>query len=127
MGTAAYMAPEQAVGNPTDQRADLWSVGVVLYEMLTGRGLFRKSDLRSTIYAVVSKEPEPIPGLPGALERVLHKALQKDPEHRYQTADEMIADLEAARGISFRLGSDEATLTQITPPPTPALALRLTA
>jgi serine/threonine-protein kinase len=119
LGTAAYMAPEQALGNPTDQRADLWSVGVVLYEMLTGRGLFRKSDMRSTIYAVVSKEPEPIPGLPGPLERVLHKALQKDPERRYQTADEMIADLEAARGIPFRVDSDDVTLTQITPQPNP--------
>lgn len=122
LGTAAYMAPEQAMGNPTDQRADLWSVGVVLYEMLAGRGLFRKSDLRSTIYAVVSKEPEPIAGLPGPLERALDKALQKDPEHRYQTADEMIADLEAARGIPFRLGSDNPTLTQITPQPSPATA-----
>lgn len=122
LGTAAYMAPEQAMGNPTDRRADLWSVGVVLYEMLTGRGLFRKSDLRSTIYAVVSKEPEPIAGLPGPLDRVLHKALQKDPAHRYQTADEMIADLEAVRGIPFRYGSDSSTLTQITPQPSPATA-----
>jgi len=125
LGTAAYMAPEQAMGNPTDQRADLWSVGVVLYEMITGRGLFRRLDMRSTIYAVVSKEPEPIAGLPGPLQRVLHKALQKDPERRYQTADEMIADLEAARGIPFRLDSDNVTLSQIALEPTAASAMKV--
>ncbi|QNI33836.1 protein kinase [Alloacidobacterium dinghuense] len=119
LGTAAYMAPEQAMGNPADQRADLWSVGVVLYEMLKGRGLFNGSDLRSTIYAVVSKEPEPIPRLPGLLQEVLSKALQKDPERRYQTADEMIAALEAVRGIAFRLGSDDITLSRIGFDPTP--------
>jgi eukaryotic-like serine/threonine-protein kinase len=119
LGTAAYMAPEQAMGNPTDQRADLWSVGVVLYEMLTGRQLFCGADLRSTIYTVLSKEPEPIPGLSGLLERVLKKALQKDPELRYQTADEMIADLEAAQGISFRLGSDDVTSPPIGFDPAP--------
>jgi serine/threonine-protein kinase len=125
LGTAAYMAPEQAMGNPTDQRADLWSVGVVLYEMLTGRGLFRRSDMRSTIYAVVSKEPEPIAGLPGPLDWVLRKALQKDPERRYQTADEMIADLEAARGVPFWLDSDNVTLSQIVPEPTAASAMKV--
>lgn len=125
LGTAAYMAPEQAMGKPTDQRADLWSVGVVLYEMLKGRGLFHGSDLRSTIYAVVSKEPEPIPGLPGRLERVLNKVLQKDPERRYQTADEMTTDLEAARGSALRLGSDDVTLPRIGFDPTPRTAAKV--
>jgi serine/threonine-protein kinase len=101
LGTASYMAPEQAMGQPADARADLWSVGVVLYEMLTGSKPFSGSDLRSTIYAVVSKEPVRIADLAAPLQKVLHKCLQKDPQLRYQTAQEMIADLEAARGAQF--------------------------
>ena len=98
LGTAAYMSPEQATGDPVDDRSDLWSVGVVLYEMLSGRGPFQGTDLRSTIYAVISKEPETISGLSSPLEQILKKALQKDPVQRYQTAMEMIADLNAVRG-----------------------------
>jgi len=109
MGTASYMAPEQALGNAVDHRADLWSTGVVLYEMLAGRPLFRTSDLRSTLYAVISKAPEPIVGLPHALEQVIGKALEKDPQSRYQSAGEMIAGLEAALGAPVSLGGEEAT------------------
>lgn len=97
LGTAAYMSPEQATGEPADERSDLWSVGVVLYEMLSGRRLFEGADLRSTIYAVISREPEAISGLPLPLERILRKSLQKEPNYRYQIAAEMIADLSAAR------------------------------
>jgi len=101
LGTASYMAPEQAMGQPADGRADLWSVGVVLYEMLTGSKPFSGTDLRSTIYAVVSKEPVRISELPTPLKNILHKSLQKDPQLRYQTAQEMIVDLEAARGLRY--------------------------
>lgn len=104
LGTASYMAPEQAMGQPADGRADLWSVGVVFYEMLTGAKPFSGNDLRSTIYAVVSKEPVRIADLPAPLQRILNKSLQKDPQLRYQNAQEMIADLEAVRNVQFRVG-----------------------
>ena len=109
LGTASYMAPEQAMGQPADGRADLWSVGVVLYEMLIGSKPFSGSDLRSTIYAVVSKEPVRIADLPAPLQKVLHKSLQKDPQLRYQDAQEMIADLEAARGLRIPTQSERAS------------------
>jgi serine/threonine-protein kinase len=108
LGTASYMAPEQAMGQPADARADLWSVGVVLYEMLTGSKPFSGSDLRSTIYAVVSKEPVRIADLPAPLKKVLHKCLQKDPQLRYQSAQEMIVDLEAVRAVRFHAASSIA-------------------
>jgi eukaryotic-like serine/threonine-protein kinase len=110
MGTAAYMAPEQAMGQAADGRADLWSVGVVLYEMLSGRPLFRAEDLRSTIVRVISRRPEPIANLRPSLENVLNRALEKEPERRYQNAGEMIADLETAR-VSH-LSSDSIAVTQ---------------
>ena len=122
MGTASYMAPEQASGNAADVRSDIWSAGVVLYEMLAGRSPFRSSDFRSTILAVISKQPEPIAGLPLALERVLAKALEKDPNQRYQSAGEMIAGLEAAlepRTASFTTPSSIGAL-DVTRPPVPS-------
>jgi serine/threonine-protein kinase len=104
LGTASYMAPEQAMGQPADGRADLWSVGVVLYEMLIGEKPFAGNDLRSTIYAVVSKEPMRIADLPRPLQRVLQTSLQKDPLLRYADAQAMIADLEAVHGAPLLAG-----------------------
>jgi len=108
LGTASYMAPEQAMGQPADARADIWSVGVVFYEMLLGGKPFSGNDLRSTIYAVVSKEPSHIADLPQPLQHILIKSLQKDPQLRYQAAQEMIADLDAVKGIRFQIGSETA-------------------
>jgi len=108
LGTASYMAPEQAMGQPADGRADIWSVGVVLYEMLLGSKPFAGNDLRSTIYAVVSKEPSHITDLPQPLQHILNRSLQKDPQLRYQAAQEMIADLDAVKGIHFQAGSEAA-------------------
>jgi tetratricopeptide (TPR) repeat protein len=110
LGTAAYMAPEQALGQGSDQRADLWSLGVVLYEMLAGSRLFRGDDLRSTIYAVLSKDPPPIFGLPGGFQSVLKKTLQKDPALRYQKAEDLIVDLEAARAPASRSVQEQAAV-----------------
>jgi tetratricopeptide (TPR) repeat protein len=121
------MAPEQAMGQATDGRADLWAAGVVLYEMLSGRPLFLGPDLRSTISAVVSKEPAPISVIPSALDRVLRKALQKDPNLRYQSADEMIASLEAVRATTqpqpqAPSGSEDVTLPFV--PVNPSLTVQ---
>ena len=85
LGTAAYMAPEQARGKPTDKRADIWAFGVVLYEMLTGTRAFPGDDVTDTLAAVVRGEPDWTrlpPGLPPTLVLYLKRCLQKDPKQR---------------------------------------------
>src|SRR5262249_43378931 len=74
LGTAAYMAPEQARGRPVDKRADIWAFGVVLYEMLTGRRLFGKESVADTLAAVLSKEPEW--NIPSKVQRLLRSCLE---------------------------------------------------
>jgi serine/threonine protein kinase len=97
MGTLAYMSPEQAAAEPLDARTDVWSLGVVLYELATGRKPFAGRNRRETVNAILSDEPEPAtetdPGLPSELDHILSKALEKDRELRYQTASDMRADL----------------------------------
>jgi len=101
LGTAAYMSPEQARGIPVDSRTDVWSIGVVLYEMLTGRQPFGGDHLAAVAYAVQHVEPESPtrvrPEIPIDLERVVERAMAKDPSGRYQTIDEFLADLEAVQ------------------------------
>jgi hypothetical protein len=85
LGTAAYMAPEQARGKPLDKRADIWAFGVVLYEMLTGRRLFEGETVSDTLIAVATKEPEwtRLPAAPGTnVRRLLRRCLEKDPQRR---------------------------------------------
>ena len=96
MGTAAYMAPEQARGFAADTRSDIWSLGAVLYELLAGKRAFSGTDVLAQVYAVANYEPEPVDGLPPALERVLRKALAKNPEQRYATMHEFAAELRRA-------------------------------
>ena len=111
LGTAAYMAPEQAKGQPVDRRADIWAFGCVLYEMLTGRRVFPGDDVTETLASVVKTEPDwsALPAAtPPAVRRLLARALQKD--HRRRLADmhdarleldEPAADVDAApRGSS---------------------------
>ncbi len=80
-GTAAYMAPEQARGNPVDKRADIWAFGVVLYEMLVGKRPFQGETVSDTLAAVLTREPE-WTGVPPKVERLLRRCLERDPKRR---------------------------------------------
>jgi dienelactone hydrolase len=97
LGTAAYMSPQQARGEELDQRSDIWSFGVVLYEMLTGELPFKGDYEQAVIYAILNEEPEPLARLrqdaPEPLRQIVEKALQKNREERYATASELLRDL----------------------------------
>ena len=99
MGTLPYMSPEQAAGDVVDQRTDLWSLGTVLYELISGRTPFAHESRQATLNAILSSEPESVrathPSLPRELDRILKKALTKDRESRYQTAADFGSDLRA--------------------------------
>jgi beta-lactam-binding protein with PASTA domain len=101
LGTAQYLAPEQAKGEPVDERTDLYSVGVVLYEMLTGAVPFLGDSAVTVALKHVNEQPtepaEVVPGMPHSLNQIVLKALAKDPDHRYRNAAEFSADLIAAR------------------------------
>ncbi len=103
VGTAAYMSPEQARCGRVDERSDLFSLGAMLYEMATGRRPFTGSSLVEVCAQVLHVDPpspcEINPRVPPQLERVITKALAKNPSARYQSAEEMMRDLKAARGI----------------------------
>ena len=97
LGTAAYMAPEQARGRPVDRRADVWAFGVVLYEMLTGRRLFRGDDVSDTLAEVLKSDPdwEALPrGVPPAIRRLLRRCLERDPNRRLHDIADARLDLE---------------------------------
>ncbi len=101
MGTAAYMSPEQARGVAVDERTDIWSLGVVLYEMVSGRPPFVGQTPTDVVVAIVEKEPPAISkfltAVPLELERIVRKALRKDPNERYQIVKEMAIDLRSLR------------------------------
>ena len=97
MGTANYMSPEQATGQAIDARTDIWSLGVVLYEMVTGKMPFEGPTPSHVIVSILEKDPPPLarhlPEVPEALEWIVTKALTKDRDDRYQTAREILTDL----------------------------------
>ena len=97
MGTVSYMSPEQARGNPTDTRTDLWSLGVVLYEMVAQRIPFSGETVNHTIVAILEKEPQQLASTSPELQRIIRKALTKDLDMRYQSARDLLIDLKNLR------------------------------
>ena len=111
MGTPSYMAPEQIMGQPLDGRADLFAVGVLLYELFTGAKPFSGDSPTAVVYQIMHVEPpsvrEKVPDLPDAIEEIIARALQKDPNDRYARAAEMASDLQTVRMmLDLPLGSD---------------------
>src|ERR1700678_4231090 len=102
VGTAAYMSPEQAKGDPLDARTDLFSLGSVLYEMATGEPPFAGRSTAEVFAALLMKDPPLVsslnPAMPSALDPIVAKLLAKDRDQRYRSADELLADLEAISG-----------------------------
>jgi serine/threonine protein kinase/Tfp pilus assembly protein PilF len=109
MGTVAYMSPEQTQGEAVDHRTDIWSLGVVLYELLTGRLPFKGEHEQALIYSILNKDARPMVSprseVPKELEHVVAKVLQKNPNERYQHVGALLDDLHAiAKGLEpFRL------------------------
>ena len=116
LGTARYMSPEQARGAPVDKRTDIWSLGVVLYEMVTGHAPFTGDTPRDVISAILKKEPPPvtryIAHAPAALQQIISKALRKNREERYNNAPDL---LQALKGLRHKL-EVEAELERSTAP-----------
>jgi len=116
IGTAAYMSPEQARGIPVDIRTDIWSLGVVLYEMLAGCRPFAGETAMDIMSAVIERQPPPFSkhglALPIFLEQLVFKALHKERAARYQTTAELLADLKAVKQKLERQSEDEQANSQ---------------
>lgn len=112
VGTATYMSPEQARGDEIDHRSDIFSLGVVLYELLTSQRPFRGDTELAVLYGIVNSAPEPIanrrPDIPRGLARIVERALAKDPDNRFQSARELRQALAAVRT------EPEPTSTEVT-------------
>ena len=98
MGTVAYMSPEQARGEDVDHRTDIWALGVVIYEMMSGQFPFLGDDVASVLYNIEHKDPLPIRkfvgDIPVEIEKIINRCLKKKPESRYQSAGEVLTDLQ---------------------------------
>ena len=99
MGTIAYMSPEQAQGEEVDHRTDIWSFGVVLYELFTGQLPFKGEQDQAVVYSILNRKPKPLAELrseiPVSIGQVVDKALEKNPDERYQQIDELLDDLKS--------------------------------
>jgi len=115
LGTTAYMSPEQAMGRKCDARSDIFSLGVVLYELLSGRRPFSGASSPEILNQIIHQDPAPLaPAIPAALRSIVEKAMEKSPEDRYQSAREVAVDL---RRVARR--ADSAAEPSITAPAVP--------
>ncbi len=132
LGTPSYMSPEQARGGNIDGRSDLFSVGCVLYEMITGKKAFRGESITALIFKIITEEPVPLreelPNVDEAMTRIIAKALAKAPETRYQSGQELAEDLLAlTRGESMPTVRQAEVATAVSPPGAATLASAATA
>ncbi len=97
LGTVPYMSPEQAQGSNVDHRTDIWSFGVLMYEMLTGQLPFRSEYETAMVYSIINEDPVPVteisPDVPGVIDTIVMKCLEKDPDHRYQQINDLEQEL----------------------------------
>ncbi|MFQ5799646.1 MAG: protein kinase, partial [Bacteroidota bacterium] len=124
VGTAAYMSPEQARGEAVDHRTDIWSMGVVLYQMITGELPFRGDYEPAIVYSILNEEPQNMnsirTGVPTQLERITAKAMAKDRNQRYQRVEEMLADLTS---LEESTGFESTEKSATTGPRLPSIAV----
>jgi formylglycine-generating enzyme required for sulfatase activity len=127
-GTVAYMSPEQVRGREVDQRSDIWSVGVMLYEMVAGRCPFAGETRSDVMAAILDREPAPLarfdPDIPSELQRIVGKTLRKDRDERYQGMRDVLLDLQALRDdlASERSSHAEGRPPDGTAPPPPLIS-----
>jgi serine/threonine-protein kinase len=119
MGTPSYMSPEQVKGKAVDGRSDIFSLGVMLYEMVTGEKPFPGQNITTVIYKIVNEEPVPPrqidPSIHPGISAVVMKALTKDPDLRYQSCREMLEDLKSYRAYQAPAGNPDATMISAGP------------
>jgi len=124
VGTVAYMSPEQAQGMEVDQRSDIFSFGVVLYEMITSQLPFKGEHDAAMIYSIIHETPEPLArykaNVPDELQRMVEKAMEKSPEMRYQHADDLGADLRKLK-MEIESGVTKTLVTKAKPSPSIAV------
>jgi serine/threonine-protein kinase len=113
-GTLPYMAPEQILGEPVDQRSDVWALGVVLVQMLTGSHPFVRPNTAAMTFAILNQAPSALDAVPDAVQPLIYRTLSKKPEHRQANASELLADLEEARAkiTATPLVTEHPTLTR---------------
>lgn len=140
MGTVLYMSPEQVQGGKVDHRADIWALGVILYEMLTGKHPYGGDYEHAVMYSIVNEEPEPLDAVlqdvPEKLSEIIEKALAKEQENRYPDMEALIADLKVAEeqlgstqaaGVSYRPRALKRKLKRLIRPLAPALVAMIAA
>ena len=119
VGTAAYMSPEQAQGEKVDHRSDIWAMGVIFYEMLTGNQPYKGEFEQAVIYSILNLEPEPVssikPEIPLKIEQIIKKLLSKEKDLRYQDADSFLADLKEFKNKKTETKTDSEKTIAVLP------------